>query len=1157
MVKPLHALIIDDSADDALLLVKQLKAYGYDVTFERVDTLAAWESVLKRQAWDIVLANDAVPGFSVPDTISHLKESCLDLPLIIVSGAENEENATQAMREGASDYLLKAKLNRLAPAVERELLVVEVRRERKRIEETLRESEMRVRRKLDDILSPEVDVSALELSDIIDCGKIQKMMDGFYRLTRIGIGIIDLHGKVLVGTGWQDICSKFHRVNPESCCLCVESDLELSHNVPVGTFKQYRCKNNMWDIATPIMLAGRHLGNIFLGQFLFDDEVPDYEVFRQQARRFGFNEDEYLAALDRVPRWSRDTVDTAMSFYAAFAEFVGNLSYSNIKLANALEKQKRAEESLREKTHFLQTLMDAIPNPIFYKDAEGVYQGCNAAFESYIGLNRNRIVGASAYDVAPKELADKYHEMDRALFSDGGVQVYESNVRYADGTLHDVIFNKATYCDEDGSLGGLVGIVLDITERKRAEDALKLNSERTATLLKLNQMTSATPRELMVFAFEEAVRLSKSKIGYLGFMNDDETVMTVHVWSRDVMPECNVADSTLDFPVGNSGLWGEAIRQHRPVVINDYIAPNPLKRGCPAGHVSLRRFMSVPVIVGSHIVLVAGVGNKEEEYDEADVQQLTLLMEGMWRLIEHRRAEDAIREINERFGSVMRAAISYSIVGTDPGGIIKVFNEGAELMLGYNADEVIDKVTPELFHDPEEVAVRAAEMGVMPGFEVFVAAVRQGGTETHEWTYIRKDGSRLTVSLSVAAMRSELGGLTGFIGISRDVTAEKKMEQQLLQSQKMETVGLLAGGVAHDFNNLLTPILGYTDMLLPSFSKDDPRYQQLQMVRQAADRAKELTQRLLAFSRKQIIELKTVNLGDIIYRFESMLHRTIRENIRIEVDVSPTLSQMRADAGQIEQVLLNLAVNAQDAMPDGGFLTIEAQDVDLDESYTDTHPEIKPGRYVVLAVSDTGSGMGEETLGHIFDPFFTTKELGKGTGLGLSTVYGIVKQHGGSINVYSETGKGSTFKVFFPRVNEGQSIFEQPSSLEYVVAHGGETLLVAEDNEMVRTLECQMLEGLGYRVISAESAEQCLNLAKKYEGPISMLLTDVIMPGMNGKELFKILSQVRPGLKVLFVSGYTSNVIGHHGILDEGVHFIQKPFSLHALSEKVRQVLDT
>ena len=532
-------------------------------------------------------------------------------------------------------------------------------------------------------------------------------------------------------------------------------------------------------------------------------------------------------------------------------------------------------------------------------------------------------------------------------------------------------------------------------------------------------------------------------------------------------------------------------------------------------------------------------------------------------ILEHTRMEEELkeyalklREANERFETVLRAATGYSIIGMDTDGIVKVFNVGAELMLGYTADEVVDRTCVEIFHDPGEIAARASELGVAPGFGVFVSTVLQGTTETRQWTYIRKDGARIAVSLTVSAMRSEAGELTGFIGIARDITVEKKLGQQLIQSQKMESVGLLAGGVAHDFNNLLTPILGYTEMLMAGFSEKDPKFRQLGQMKQAAERARDMTKRLLAFSRKQIIELKALELGDIIHKFENMLRRTIRENIAINIETSHMAGRVLADAGQIELLLLNLSINAQDAMPEGGLLTIETKNIDLDASYAASHPEVKPGPFVMLAVSDTGIGINEKHIDKIFDPFFTTKEDGKGTGLGLSTVYGIVKQHGGSIFVYSEKEKGSVFKILLPRIIEETTSAPDFRLLTDGVRQGSETILVAEDNDMVRGLACEMLNSLGYKVLGAENPKICIELFKKHLGMIDLLLTDVIMPGMNGKELFDMLRSIQPDLNVLFMSGYTRNVIVHHRVLDDGISYIQKPFSMALLSEKVRKALD-
>jgi PAS domain S-box-containing protein len=399
------------------------------------------------------------------------------------------------------------------------------------------------------------------------------------------------------------------------------------------------------------------------------------------------------------------------------------------------------------------------------------------------------------------------------------------------------------------------------------------------------------------------------------------------------------------------------------------------------------------------------------------------------------------------------------------------------------------------------------------------------------------------------------GTVRQVLGVATEITQRKALETQFLQAQKMEAVGRLAGGIAHDFNNLLTAILGSADLILEVVGPGHPAREDSEAVRQAALRAAELTRQLLAFSRQQVLAPQQLDLNALIGNVEKMLRRLIGEDIELRTVLAPGLGAVRADPGQLEQVILNLAVNARDAMPEGGKLTLETANVALDEAYATARAVVQPGSYVMLAVSDTGTGMSDATKARVFEPFFTTKEVGKGTGLGLSTVYGIIKQSGGYIWVYSEPGHGTTFKIYLPRV-EATVAPAAPSPPPAVALGGAETVLVVEDQAEVRRLTHRVLAARGYRVLVAADGPEALRVAEQHPDPIHLLVTDVIMPGMSGREVALLLSPQRPAMKVLYLSGYADESIVHHGVLEPGIAFLQKPFTVEALARKVREVLD-
>lgn len=596
--------------------------------------------------------------------------------------------------------------------------------ERRRIEKALLQSESTIKNKLKAILEPEGDIGTLELADIIDLEMLQSMLEDFYKVTGILGAVLDISGKVLVAVGWQDICTKFHRCHPETLKNCIESDTILTRGVPVGTFKQYRCKNNMWDMVTPLEVGGKHVGNIYIGQFFYEDETPDVELFREQARRYGFDETEYLAALDRVPRFSREKANVGMQFYAKLTKMISSLSFSSIKLS---------------------------------------------------------------------------------------------------------------------------------------------------------------------------------------------------------------------------------------------------------------------------------------------------------------------RSYNERI----------------------------------------------------------------------------------------------------------------------------QLEEQLRQSQKMEAIGLLAGGVAHDFNNILSVIMGYCSLLDMNSNLDQKTKNATVQIMSAAERAAQLTKGLLAFSRKQVLSVKNENLNDIIHRVEKFVSRIIGDDILFKSVYNERELPVCVDASQIEQVMINLASNARDAMPKGGNLTFETSLQKVTDSFRHAHGYAQLGEYACIAVSDTGIGMNEEIHSKIFEPFFTTKEIGKGTGLGMSIVYGIIQQHNGFITVYSEAGTGTTFKIYLPIVHSQQNDQTKGKMEAEAEPEGGtETILLVEDNVSVRELTVTILSEYGYDVIQAEDGLDAIDKFKTHQDKIRLVLMDMIMPKMNGRDAYDEINKIRPGIKILFSSGYTADFIQDRGVSEEGIDLIMKPIQPLNLLRKIREILD-
>jgi PAS domain S-box-containing protein len=522
-------------------------------------------------------------------------------------------------------------------------------------------------------------------------------------------------------------------------------------------------------------------------------------------------------------------------------------------------------------------------------------------------------------------------------------------------------------------------------------------------------------------------------------------------------------------------------------------------------------------------------------------------------ITERKRAEDALRESEEYFRRLTKQSpIPIAIIGDK--GEVDFLNERFNATFGYTLDDLpnLKAWWPRAYPDEQyRKEVIASWQNAIKEAEATT-----GDIKPSEYRVTCKNGTiRIAEIFGSKIGNKILVLLPDFTERKRAEEEKADLQEQLRQSQKMEAIGRLAGGVAHDFNNILTVIKGYSQLSLAEIKEDNALSENIEEIIKATDRAADLIRQLLAFSRRQVMEMKVLGLNIILENLDKMLRRLIAEDIELTTLLAEDLGNVKTDPGQMEQVIMNLVVNARDAMLDGGKLTIETANVELDEAYAHTHVAVKPGRYVMISVSDTGVGMSPEVKDRVFEPFFTTKEKGKGTGLGLSTVYGIVKQSGGNIWVYSVPGKGTTFKIYLPRVDEPLEKLGRRVEVNEI-PRGTETILLVEDEEEVRNLAVRFLESQGYKVLKASQGLEAFLIAEEYEGIIHLLMTDVVMPKLSGRELADRIAEIRPEIKVLFMSGYADNAIVHHGVLEGGMNYLQKPFTLDGLAKKVREVLN-
>ena len=764
----------------------------------------------------------------------------------------------------------------------------------------------------------------------------------------------------------------------------------------------------------------------------------------------------------------------------------------------------RAEKLLFKNRKRLRDLIDGLGPDTFLGmlTPEGILVDANLAPLVASGLNREDILGQHFAETPwwnhSTTVQQQLREaIDRAAH--GEPSRYDVQVLGVDNQIIDIDFSLNPMRDEDGAVVFLIPSANVITERKRAEEALRGSEERLRS-------------------FVENVSAPVAML--------DREMRYVHV-SRRWMT---------DYRLGDRDLTGLSHYEVFPEVPASW---REIYQRCLAGAIDLCDETRFDRADGTFHWLRWEV--RPWMLTSGEIGGIMLFTED---ITDRKKAEDSLWQRDRAIQSVTQGIVITDV--SQPDNPIIYAGAGFERMTGYKPAEVLGG-NCRFLQGPDTDQTVVAQIR---------EALRAGEPCVVEMLNYRKDGTPFWNELSIAPVRDLAGQLTHFVGIQTDVTARRSLESQFRQAQKMEAFGQLAGGVAHDFNNLLTVINGYSNLLLQSLPNSDPSREMIAEIHNAGERSASLTRQLLAFTRQQVLAPRVLNLNEVLTETDKMLRRLIGEDVRLTTTLDSRLWAVKADPGQIEQVLLNLSVNARDAMPTGGRLTIQTQNVELDETYTRTHADVRIGPHVLLSVTDTGSGMSPEVQARIFEPFFTTKSQGKGTGLGLATVFGIVKQSGGHVAVYSEVGVGTSFKVYLPRVEQQSRVLKAPPSI-VTLPRGTETVLIAEDADSVRSLTRYILAHCGYNVLEAADGDEALQIAASHPGPIHLLISDVVMPGASGRAVSEQIARQYPEVRVLYISGYTNDAVIRHGVLSEGVNYMQKPFTPLGLALKVREVLDS
>jgi PAS domain S-box-containing protein len=959
----------------------------------------------------------------------------------------------------------------------------------KQTEDALHESKAPIREKIEGILEPKGDTGTLSLGDIIDSEVLQSMMDDYYRLTNIGGAVLDISGNVLVSIGWQDICTKFHRCHPDTLKNCIESDTILSNGVPAGEFKSYRCKNNLWDMVTPIELGARHIGNIFLGQFFYEDEMLDYDLFRSQARQYGFDEKQYLAALDHVPRLSRETADTAMTFYAKLAGMISSLSYSTISLSHALSQQEMVLHKLSDSEKKFRSLFESINDCVFVHlltedDLPGHIIEVNDMACKKLGYSRQELLQLTPRDISAPDDGMNPVEIRNKLLAHGST-LFETMHLTKEGQLIPVE-SHIRLLDYDGHRA-VLSIARDITERKQAEEDLL--KERTLLKTIIDNipvmLTRYNPDANMLYLNKEF----EKKVGWT-----TEEVQDIDMMEK-VYPDPEYRQQAMEYMQKARAEWRE------------------FKVMSKSGETIDSEWSNIRMEDGTHI----GIGLD---------------------ITERKRTEEEL-EISKKYLSNIINAIGDPVFVKDESFKFLLANDALLTLLGKTQDELIGTTGME-FLPPDQ----------MDHFlDVDLKILVSGEENLTEESLTRHDGKILTI-VTKKTRYVDGQGSKFIVGVIRDITEYKKMESQLIQSQKMESIGTLAGGIAHDFNNILSSVIGYTELALDGVDEGSDVEDDLQEVRKAGLRAKDLVKQILTFARQSDEVVKPIQVNIIAKEVVKFIKFSIPTNIQIKNKIISD-SLIMGSPTQIHQILMNLCTNAAQAMEEnGGILEVSVNDTTIDRMAI---PDLNPGEYIKIKVTDTGMGISPQHIHTIFEPYFTTKAVGEGTGMGLAVVHGIVENYGGQITVDSTIGKGTCFTIYLP-ISKKRKVYTRSEKEDLPL--GTENILFVDDEASIAKMGSKVLEQLGYTVTTRTSSVEALELFRSKPQTFDLVISDMTMPNMTGDKLAIELMKVRSDISVILCTGY-SKKISEESAADIGIKaLVYKPVVKADLAKTVRKVLD-